>query len=57
MHLIQSSGDPGLGHPEVVLCQTRLCVCIGVYVGVCVGMCVYGYVCVGVCVCLCVGVL
>ena len=54
MHLIQSSGDPGLGHPEVVLCQTRLCVCIGVYVGVCVGMCVYRYVCVGVCVCVCV---
>ena len=50
VHLIQSSGDLGPGHPKVVLFQARLCVCIGVYMEVPVCRCVRRYVCVGVCV-------
>ena len=51
MHLIQSSGDLGPGHPKVVLFQTRVCVCACVGIDVCVCRCLCVAVCVGMCVC------
>ena len=42
VHLIQSSGDPGPGHPKVVLFQTRVCV----RMCVCIDVCVSRYLCV-----------